>query len=155
MAFFQFEREQILHANLEEVWDFISSPKNLKKITPDYMGFDIRTPDLPDKMYEGMIIAYRVRPVLGIPTTWVTEITHVADKHYFVDEQRVGPYALWHHQHRIAETENGVLMHDIVSYRPPLGFLGSIANALIIRNKLNEIFDYRKKVLEELFDRGE
>ncbi len=151
MAFYQFERKQLVNSSLDEVWDFISSPQNLKKITPEYMGFDICTPNLPDKMYEGMIISYIVRPLLGIPTTWVTEITHVVDKHYFVDEQRVGPYALWHHQHRIEETKDGVLMHDIVSYQPPMGVLGRLANTLIIKNKLNEIFEYRKKVLEELF----
>lgn len=151
MAFFQFEREQFLVATIDEVWEFISSPQNLKKITPDYMGFDIRTPNLPDKIYEGMIISYIVRPVLNIPTTWVTEITHVVEKHYFVDEQRVGPYSLWHHQHIIEEVENGVLMRDIVSYQPPFGWLGKMANSLLIKNKLNEIFKYRKKVLEELF----
>ncbi|WP_346861961.1 SRPBCC family protein [uncultured Draconibacterium sp.] len=151
MAFFQFERKQLINSTLDEVWDFISSPQNLKKITPDYMGFDIRTPNLPDKIYPGMIISYIVRPVLHIPTTWVTEITHVVDKHYFVDEQRVGPYSLWHHQHIIEEVENGVLMRDIVSYQPPMGWLGKIANSILIKNKLIEIFEYRKKVLEELF----
>lgn len=151
MAFYQFRREQFINTNLDELWDFISSPQNLKKITPDYMGFDIQTPDLPDKVYEGMIIAYTVRPLLGIPTTWVTEITHVVNKQYFVDEQRVGPYTLWHHQHRIQETENGVLMHDIVSYQPPMGFIGRLANTLVIENKLNEIFSYRQKVFEQIF----
>ncbi|WP_346856140.1 SRPBCC family protein [uncultured Draconibacterium sp.] len=151
MAFFQFERKQLINSTLDEVWDFISSPQNLKKITPDYMGFDIRTPNLPDKIYPGMIISYIVRPVLHIPTTWVTEITHVVEKHYFVDEQRVGPYSLWHHQHIIEEVENGVLMRDIVSYQPPMGWLGKMANSILIKNKLNEIFEYRKKVLEELF----
>ena len=151
MAFYQFEKEQFVNASIDEVWDFISSPQNLKKITPEHMGFDIRTPNLPDKIYEGMIVCYTVRPLLGIPTTWVTEITHVRDKSYFVDEQRVGPYKLWHHQHIIEAVENGVLMKDIVSYQPPFGFLGSIANALVIKNKLNEIFDFRTQALEEIF----
>jgi len=151
MAFYQFQKEQFVNASLDEVWDFISSPRNLKKITPEAMGFDIRTPDLPDKIYEGMIINYTVKPILGIKTNWVTEITHNVDKSYFVDEQRVGPYTLWHHQHLITATENGVLMRDIVSYKPPFGFLGSIANTLFIKKKLNEIFDYRLKVLEQLF----
>lgn len=151
MAFYQFERKQLVNTNLNELWDFISSPQNLKKITPDYMGFDIQTPNLPTKVYEGMIIAYTVRPLLGIPTTWVTEITHVVDKHYFVDEQRVGPYVLWHHQHRIEETENGVIMHDIVSYKPPFGPLGNLANTLLIRKKLNQIFDYRTQAVNAIF----
>ncbi|RXQ95795.1 hypothetical protein EO244_05665 [Ancylomarina salipaludis] len=151
MGFFQFQREQIIHASMDEVWDFISSPQNLKKITPEYMGFDIRTPNAADKIYEGMIIRYTVRPLLGINTNWVTEITHVVDKSYFVDEQRVGPYAFWHHQHRIVQTEEGVLMRDIVSYKPPLGFLGSIVNTLFIEKMLKQIFDHRTKVFEKLF----
>lgn len=151
MAFYQFKRIQKLNASLEEVWDFISSPANLKVITPDYMGFDITSEDLPEKMYEGMIISYKVSPLLGIKTTWVTEITKVRDLEYFVDEQRVGPYKLWHHQHKIEKIENGVLMTDIVSYAPPFGFLGKIANALVIENKLNEIFEYRKQAVENRF----
>lgn len=151
MAFYQFYKEQFIKASVEEIWDFISSPQNLKKITPKKMGFDIRTPNLPEKIYEGMIINYTVRPLFGIPTTWVTEITHVRDKSYFVDEQRIGPYKLWHHQHIIIAKKNGVLMKDIVSYQPPLGWLGKIANTLVIKNKLNEIFDFRTVTLEKIF----
>lgn len=151
MAFYQFQKEQFINASVEEIWDFISSPQNLKKITPTSMGFDILTPNLPDKIYEGMIISYRVRPLFGIPTNWVTEITHIVDKSYFVDEQRVGPYALWHHQHIVEEEGDGVLMKDIVSYKPPFGFLGSIANTLVIKKQLNKIFNYRTKVLETIY----
>ena len=151
MAFYQFQREQFIKTSIDELWDFISSPQNLKKITPKNMGFDIRTPKLPHKIYEGMIISYTVHPLFGIPTNWVTEITHIRDKSYFVDEQRVGPYKLWHHQHIIINEKNGVLMKDIVSYQPPFGLLGRIANTLVIKNKLNEIFDYRTRVLEKIF----
>ncbi len=151
MAFYQLRTAQRIPASLDEVWDFISSPANLQKITPREMGFEITSGDLPDKMYEGMIISYRVRPLLGIPTTWVTEITHVRDRKYFVDEQRVGPYSLWHHEHHVEAIEGGVLMRDIVSYRPPLGFLGAMANTIIIKRKLREIFSYREKALEERF----
>jgi ligand-binding SRPBCC domain-containing protein len=151
MALFQLYKEQKIPASLEEVWEFISSPKNLKKITPDYMGFDVTTKDLPDKMYPGMIISYIVKPLFGIKTTWVTEITHVKENEFFVDEQRVGPYSIWHHQHKIEAIEGGTLMSDIVSYKPPLGFLGNIANSLIIEKKIDEIFDYREKALIELF----
>lgn len=155
MAFYQFQKEQFIKASLEDIWDFISSPQNLKKITPPHMGFDIRTPNLPDKIYEGMIISYTVRPLWGIPTNWVTEITHIRDKSYFVDEQRVGPYKIWHHQHIIMPKGDGVLMKDIVSYQPPLGWIGSLANTLFIKNKLNEIFDFRTKELEKIFPSGE
>lgn len=147
MGFYQFKKELKINASLDEVWDFISSPKNLKEITPDYMGFDITSKDLAEKMYPGMIISYRVKPLMGIGTTWVTEITQVKDKKYFVDEQRVGPYKIWHHEHQIEEIKNGVLMKDIVSYQPPFGVLGSMANALIIKQKLREIFDYRTRAI--------
>jgi ligand-binding SRPBCC domain-containing protein len=155
MAFYQFNKEQKIKCSIDEIWEFISSPGNLKEITPDYMGFDIMTKNLPDKMYPGMIISYKVSPMLGIKTTWVTEITQVVEKKYFVDEQRVGPYSIWHHQHIIEPIENGVLMTDIVSYSPPLGFLGSIANSLFIKNKLNEIFDYRTIAVEKRYGKYE
>jgi len=151
MAFYQFHREQILDTSIDKLWDFISSPQNLKKITPDYMGFDIRSKDLPDKIYKGMIISYIVKPIFGIKTNWVTEITQVEDKSYFVDEQRVGPYTMWHHQHIIKKQGDKVFMKDIVSYQPPFAFLGRIANKFVIHNKLNEIFDYRTTVLEKIF----
>lgn len=151
MAFYQLHTSQKIPATIEQVWDFISSPKNLKEITPPHMGFDITSKNLPEKMHPGMIISYKVSPLLGIKMTWVTEITHVREKEFFVDEQRIGPYALWHHQHRIEPIENGVLMTDIVSYKPPLGFLGAIANSLLIKRQLKEIFDYRTRAVEKIF----
>jgi len=151
MGFYQFKQSQLFKNSVDELWDFISNPNNLKVITPDYMGFDITSEGLPDKMYEGMIISYKVSPLMGIKTTWVTEITQLKDKQYFVDEQRVGPYKIWHHQHFLEATPEGTLMKDIVSYQPPFGFLGDIANNLVIENKLEEIFAYRTKVLKGLF----
>ena len=151
MGFYQFYASQKIPSNLDEVWEFISSPANLKKITPEHMGFDIITPDLPDKMYPGMIIAYKVSPVLGIKMTWVTEITHVQEKSYFVDEQRIGPYSMWHHEHKIEAIEGGVLMSDIISYSPPLGILGKLSNSLFIRKQLKQIFDFREKAIISIF----
>ena len=151
MAYYQFIQTQKVNASLEDVWDFISSPKNLKEITPDYMGFDITSEGLTEKMYPGMIIGYRVSPLLGIKTTWVTEITQVRDLSYFVDEQRIGPYSIWHHQHFIEPIEGGVLMRDIVTYRPPFGFLGAIMNRLVIQKKLKEIFSYRTEAIEKRY----
>jgi ligand-binding SRPBCC domain-containing protein len=107
MGFYQEKHSQHFNSSLDELWDFISNPYNLKLITPDYMGFDIVSKDLPDKIYEGMIISYKVSPLLGIKTTWVTKITHISDKHYFVDEQGVGPYEIWHHQHFLESTSKG------------------------------------------------
>jgi len=138
-------------ATIDRVWDFISSPQNLTHITPEYMGFDITTKNLPEKVYAGMIISYIVKPLLGIRMRWVTEITHVSELKYFVDEQRFGPYAMWHHQHIIEAIEGGVLMTDIVDYQPPMGFMGAIANQLFIKKQLNEIFTFRTKKLEEHF----
>ncbi|MBT8189926.1 MAG: SRPBCC family protein [Bacteroidia bacterium] len=151
MAFYQLNEKQFVPATIDEVWDFISSPANLKEITPDYMGFDITSKDLPEKMYPGMIISYKVSPLLGIKMTWVTEITQVREKEFFIDEQRVGPYSMWHHQHHIKPVEGGVMMTDIVTYQPPLGPLGAIANSLLIRKQLKEIFDYRRMAMVKRF----
>lgn len=151
MGFYQFKRQIELKSDIDELWKFVSNPANLKKITPEYMGFDITSGDLPDIIYEGLIISYIVSPVAGIKTQWVTEITHVKENRYFVDEQRVGPYKMWHHQHFLTKTDNGTMMSDIVSYKPPMGFLGSVANYLVISRKLDEIFDYRTRAVTELF----
>lgn len=151
MGFYQLHKTQKIPATVDEVWDFISSPANLKKITPEYMGFNITSKMLSEKMYPGMIISYKVSPVLGIKMTWITEITHIREKEYFVDEQRIGPYSMWHHEHKIEPIEGGVLMTDVVSYQPPFGFLGSIANAVIIKRQLKEIFDFRNVAVEKMF----
>jgi len=155
MGFYQIRSVQKIPASLDEIWDFISSPKNLREITPDHLDFEITSPDLPEKMYTGMIITYKVRPLLGIKMTWVTEITHVDDGKFFIDEQRVGPYSIWHHQHHIREIEGGVEMKDIVSYRPPFGILGNIANALFIKKMLRQIFAYREQAVDKKFGKWE
>lgn len=155
MAFYQFVRTQKLPITVPEIWAFISNPANLKEITPAKMGFNITSVTGTEKMYPGMIISYKVSPLFNVKLTWVTEITQVKEQEYFVDEQRIGPYAMWQHQHKIEAIEGGVLMTDIVSYCPPLGVLGAIANSLIIKNKLEEIFNYRTKVLENKFGKYE
>jgi ligand-binding SRPBCC domain-containing protein len=146
----QFIRKQFVKTDLQTCWDFFSSPANLKRITPSYMGFDVKT-EVPTQMYEGLIIAYTVKPLLGIPVEWVTEITHVKDKSFFVDEQRKGPYTMWHHEHHFKEVEGGVEMTDIVSYIIPLGFLGKLVHPFLVKPKLEEIFAYRFKIVEEVF----
>lgn len=155
MGFYQLHKTQKIPGTIDQIWDFISSPANLKKITPEYMGFNITSKLLSEKMYPGMIISYKVSPVLGIKMTWVTEITQVKEKEYFVDEQRVGPYSIWHHEHKIEEIEGGVLMTDIVSYKPPFGILGSIANSILIKRQLKEIFDFRTVAMEKIFGKME
>jgi ligand-binding SRPBCC domain-containing protein len=151
MAFYQLRKQQVIQASLEELWDFVSSPVNLKQITPASMGFDIISAGLPEKMYPGMIIRYRVKPFAGIPMQWVTEITHVEERKFFIDEQRIGPYSFWHHQHLLEPLDNGILMTDIVSYQPPFGLLGRFANFLFIRRQLDTIFRYREKALQKKF----
>lgn len=152
MAIYRLQKEQFLKTDRKTLWDFISTPQGLQEITPKDMGFVITTPDLPRKIYPGQIINYKVSPVLGIPLKWCTEITHVKEGEYFVDEQRYGPYAMWHHEHHIKETAQGMLMTDIIHYKLPLGFLGSMAHAFFVKKKLEGIFDHRFEVLEKKFN---
>lgn len=142
---------QNLPITLDEAWEFFSSPANLAKITPDNLGFNIISKHHGNKMYAGQIIEYTVKPVLGIPMYWMTEITQVVDQQYFIDEQRFGPYTLWHHQHHFKAINGGVEMTDIIHYKIPLGFLGNIANTLFVKKQLQQIFDFRFKKAEELF----
>lgn len=144
---------QVLPVSLEKAWDFFSSPANLAAITPAHMGFNIISAHHGAKMYAGQIIEYTVKPLFGIPLYWMTEITTVVEGRYFIDEQRFGPYSLWHHQHHFKEIDGGVEMTDIVHYKLPLWFLGDIANGLFVRKQLDGIFNYRYKKVEELFGR--
>lgn len=142
---------QLIPTDINTAWDFFSNPSNLKDITPNNLGFKVISKHHGDKMYAGQIIEYKVSPVLGIPLYWMTEITHVEDKKYFVDEQRFGPYSLWHHQHHFKEVQGGVEMMDIVHYKIPFWLLGDIANSLFIEKQLKGIFDYRYKKVDEMF----
>ena len=143
--------EQTLPINIHEAWNFFSSPENLKSITPPGMGFHITSGYREDKMYPGMIITYIVKPLLGIPVKWVTEITHVSKPYYFVDEQRFGPYSFWHHQHKFFETDGGVRMVDVLHYKIKFGFIGRIVNRLFVEREVKKIFEYRRLKLQELF----
>lgn len=148
---YQLKRKQFVKTDLETCWKFFSSPANLSKITPKYMGFDVLTV-VPEKMYEGLMIEYKVRPLMNVPMRWITEITHVKENEFFVDEQRKGPYKIWHHEHHFKEVSGGVEMTDIVSYELPFGFLGKLVHPLVVKPKLESIFEYRFKVVEELFN---
>jgi len=150
MKIYTLHSKQNLPISLDQAWEFLSNPSNLKTITPPYMGFKTLSGDDRD-MFAGQIIQYIVTPVLGIPMKWVTEITHVQDKKYFVDEQRFGPYALWHHKHFLKEIPGGVEMEDIVDYKVPMGILGQLVHPFLVAPKLKEIFDFRTKKLIELF----
>ena len=150
MKIYTLHSKQNLPITLQQAWDFFSDPKNLKTITPSYMSFIIKS-GAEKPMFAGQIIQYIVTPVLGIKTKWVTEITHVENKKYFVDEQRFGPYALWHHKHFLKEIPGGVEMEDIVDYKIPMGFLGQLVHPFLVKPKLKEIFEHREKKLIELF----
>ncbi|NMH28911.1 SRPBCC family protein [Flavobacterium silvaticum] len=150
MKLYQLRAIQIFPRPVTEIWDFMSNPKNLSRITPPDMQFTTVSGE-SDRTYAGQIITYTIKPLLGIPMDWVTEITHVKDNEYFVDEQRFGPYSFWHHQHFLKEVAGGTEMTDIVHYKVPLGFLGRMVHPILVRPKLEHIFDYRKKVLSGLF----
>lgn len=151
MKIYSFESQLQIPISIERAWDFFSSPSNLKLITPPHMGFEITSEFNNEKMYSGQIICYIVRPIAGLPLKWVTEITHVEKPHFFVDEQRFGPYTFWHHKHFFEEINGGVEMRDLVHYALPLGFLGKIANTLMVRKQLESIFEYRSQKLQNLF----
>lgn len=144
---------QKIPINLETAWDFFSKPENLNAITPKKLDFRILniSKAYTNEMYAGQVIEYYIRPLLGITLYWMTEITHVKHKQYFIDEQRFGPYALWHHQHHFKEIEGGVEMTDMVHYKIPYWFIGDVANAIIVQKQLKEIFEYRFKMIEEKY----
>ena len=151
MKVYKKETVQHINASLDECWEFFSNPRNLQKITPESMGFKITDFD-SQSMYPGQIIQYKVSPLLGLKINWTTEITQVKDRAYFIDDQRFGPYSFWHHKHFFEATATGVKMTDVIHYSLPFGFLGRIVNALIVKNKLKEIFDYRCEKIDEIFN---
>ena len=150
MQLYQLYSKQCLPISQKEAWDFLSDPKNLVVITPDHMGFNILSgADRP--MFPGQIIHYMVSPFRFYNTKWVTEITHVEEGKYFVDEQRYGPYSLWHHKHFIVPIEGGVEMEDIIDYKPPFGILGRLVHPQLVKKQLEQIFEYREQKLISLF----
>lgn len=151
---FILQRSVFVRATREKAWDFLSDPSNLQKITPSSMNFQIAfTSGQKETMYPGQIICYKVRPFPFIRTNWVTEITHVNEGSYFVDEQRFGPYKFWHHQHMVIPGDNGTFLEDIVSFKIPFGPIGRFLGSRLIKYKLNQIFDFREKYLMEFFNK--
>ena len=148
MKLHRLDARQVLPVTLAEAWDFFSDARNLARITPPSMGFEV-TSELPGEMYAGMIIEYRVRPLLGVAVQWVTEITHVEEHVRFVDEQRFGPYRFWHHEHHFRAIDGGVEATDRVHYALPVG--GGAVGSLLVGPRLDEIFAYRREVLERTF----
>ncbi len=155
MSVHQFKTVQRIPVSLDEAWDFFSHPKNLAIMTPEHLNLKFTNELFGNEMYPGQVMTYNVKPVLGIPLFWMTEITHVRPKQFFVDEQRFGPYSLWHHQHHFREIEGGVEMTDLIHYKVPGWFVGDLANKLFISRQLKEIFEFRYKKVEELFGKWE
>lgn len=151
MAIHRFERSQSVPGTPEKCWEFFSDPRNLARITPPELGFVVVS-EPPARIHPGLMIEYRVTPLPGIPMTWLTEITHVEEPHFFVDEQRIGPYRVWHHEHRFTPGADGmVTLHDLVTYAMPFGPLGELAHPFLVEPQLRRIFDYRARVVTELF----
>jgi ligand-binding SRPBCC domain-containing protein len=147
------KQEQFLPISLDEAWRFFATPKNLNEVTPNDMVFEIKS-DLPDTMYAGLLINYRLKPMLNIPINWCTEITHIKEKEYFVDEQRKGPYNIWHHEHHFKSVNGGVLMTDILHYDIGKSIFGWVAGVLFVDKKVSAIFNYRFKTLETYFKKN-
>lgn len=153
MKLHKLERIQIINSDIKTVWKFFSRPENLNEITPPDMNFEILTKNLPDEIHPGLIIEYKVSPFKGFKSHWVTEIKHVIQEKLFVDEQLFGPYKFWHHLHLFEELEtNKIRMTDRVYYSLPFGMMGEIVHLILIRERLNEIFDYRYQTIEKLFN---
>ena len=150
MSLHRFEATQMLPLDLDEAWGFFSNPRNLAEITPPEMAFEL-TSDVPETMYSGLIVTYRVRPLFGLAVEWVTEIKHVEERVRFVDEQRMGPYRFWHHQHLFEPASEGTRMRDIVHYSIPLGPVGDLVDRWVVAPRVRAIFDYRRHVLERRF----
>ncbi|MBC8046328.1 MAG: SRPBCC family protein [Fimbriimonadaceae bacterium] len=147
----QFKAEQFFPIDKKRAWDFFSSPKNLSKITPPEMDFKILSPLNGEEIFEGMKIDYTVKPLFGISVRWQTEICKVKNQKYFTDSQLKGPYKVWEHTHTFTEVTGGVNMQDVINYQLPFGFIGNVAHSLFVRKKIENIFSYRKQILEKIF----
>ena len=148
---YHLKREQTLQCSIEQAWAFFATPRNLDKLTPDSVGFKI-THCTSEDMHQGQMIGYKVKVAPFIWVNWLTEITMVDDNKTFIDEQRIGPYKIWHHIHRFETQENSVLMTDEVTYVMPFGLIGKITHALFAKSKLRHIFDERQRLTDAIFN---
>ncbi len=150
MKIYTLKREQVLPISMDTAWEFFCDPHNLAKITPKWMNFTVLS-DVPSCMHPGMVVRYHVYPLGPFPLQWVTEITHVQEPYYFVDEQRFGPYKFWHHQHHFTPVAGGVKMTDLLHYALPMGLFGRILHYSVVQHKLNAIFSHRYVELQRRF----
>lgn len=152
MKMYRLRNTQKLPISLDEAWEFLSNPNQLENITTDELSFQ-KLHDIPDKMYEGMLMQLRLKPFLRIQLDWLTEITHIKEKEYFIDEQRLGPFRFWHHEHRVLPIEGGVEIQDTVHYVMPFSILGRFVHWLFLRKQLENIFNFREEAIEKVFSR--
>ena len=143
MKIYQLFRRQVLKLTLQEAWDFFSSPYNLNTITPDFFHVTV-TSKVPEKIYAGLMISYRMKAVFGIPMAWLSEVSHCEEPKRFVYQQRIGPFKFWSHEVCLTEQDQGIILEDIMFYAMPLGWLGEFINSVLIANKLEQIFDTRR-----------
>ncbi len=154
MRLHRFTATQFLPVDLKTAWEFFSDPRNLQCMTPPWLNL-VPTSEVPPEMHPGLIVTYQVKPALGIPVTWVTEITHVVDRQFFVDEQRSGPYRFWHHQHHFREVAGGTEARDVLHYALPFGAAGALLGGALVKRRIDEIFEYRRRALEQRFGAGQ
>ncbi|MCQ8180190.1 SRPBCC family protein [Methylomonas sp. SURF-1] len=147
MKVYYLYRKQALALSAGQAWEFFSSPHHLNRITPDFFHIDITSP-VPDAIYGGLLIRYRMKAVGGWPMVWLSEISHCDKPRRFVYQQRVGPFAFWSHEVAISESANGVEVEDIVFYAMPFGWFGRLMHRWLIGKKLRQIFDTRRDYLE-------
>lgn len=153
MSIYRLHKTQFVPVTVEKAWEFFSDPGNLKEITPPELGLEI-TSEVSGEIYDGMIITYNVNLLPYYKAQWVTEIKHVKPPCRFVDEQKIGPYKFWYHQHFFKESGNGTLVEDIIHYSVPYGHIGKLLNRLLIARNLNYIFKYRSEALSRIFPGG-
>ena len=141
----------LLNTNIEEAWGFFTSPMNLAKITPKEMNFEIKTIDDPETIYPGMVITYCVSPFPLYRTGWITEITHIKVNKYFIDDQRVGPYKFWQHQHHFEQVNECIMMTDVIHYSIGYGWLGLLIEKYFVKSQVDKIFKYREQQIKKIF----
>ena len=152
MKVYHFHQKQFIRADIDTVWDFFSSPHNLNEITPPFMNFEILDISGSEKMFNGQLIKYKVSPFPFVRVKWVTEIKNIQQKKFFADNQLKGPFKLWHHEHTFTEVNGGIEMEDHVTYAVPFGFIGRLANAIAVDKQVHQIFEYRRKKIDLLFN---
>ena len=148
---YQINRRTTVNCPIDQTWEFLARPENLDAITPENMRFEILS-EVPETMFNGLLIEYRITIPLFGRQRWLTEIKHIREGISFVDEQRIGPYKFWYHYHEVQPKDQTTEIIDQVTYQLPFGILGNIVHAMIIKGQLKQIFDYREIAFKRLLE---